>query len=398
MAMMPGNTPKAVRRQLYLDLAHGVKAINWWPVVSFESSGSSCAVDYRPYAESGPAAMYTEIRKLMAEISSFDDIVWHSRPGAHARVALLFAETTDVWGPTNVQAAYYAGVATGQRAAFVPPTQGFGTHGTAKRALFLLLRHAQMQVDIVTEEDAIEGEIGRYGILFVSEPAVSTSAASAIGRYVENGGTVYGTAGGGLLDQFNRSNGVMSNIFGVHERSQFTGSRGVNNSISFGKMDLPWAETLDHVILGRHQIPVFGIQSRFIVTRQNVTVVATYARSRGPAVTTTRLGRGRAVYVGVLPGLSYFQRALPRIPVDRSMSDSGSNHMIPHTHAVNVASRDELVVSVSGADHIEGASPVTCNEPLVDAGFIMANQTGAAIILSNWSGKNIPQLVVTLSV
>ena len=400
MAMMPGNTPKAVRRQLFLDLAHGVKAVNWWPLVSFESSGSSCAVDYRPYGDSaGPAQMYSEIRHLMAEVAQFSDVIWEAHAGAHSRVALLYAETTDVWLPTNVQSQYYAGVATGQRAAFTPPTFGFGTHGTAKRALFLLLRHAQLQIDIVTEEDCIDGEIGRYKILFVSEPAVSTTAANAIRRYVQRGGTVYGTAGAGLLDQFNRTNLAMSDLFGVREASQFTGTRGVNNSISFGKMDLPWAEMLDELRLGPHRIPVFGIQSRFNVTRpSNVTVVATFARTGGPAVTSARIARGRAIYVGMLPGLSYFQPALPRIPVDRSQSDHGSNHLIPHTSSVDAAARDHLVVGVSGADRLGGASPVTCNEPLVDAGFRAANKTGGAIVLSNWSGREeIRGLVVTLS-
>ena len=130
MAMMPGNTPKAVRRQLFLDLAHGVKAVNWWPLVSFESSGSSCAVDYRPYGDSaGPAQMYSEIRHLMAEVAQFSDVIWDAHAGAHSRVALLYAETSDIWLPTNVQNQYYAGVATGQRAAFTPPTFGFGTQG-----------------------------------------------------------------------------------------------------------------------------------------------------------------------------------------------------------------------------------------------------------------------------
>ena len=74
-------------------------------------------------------------------------------------------------------------------------------------------------------------------------------------------------------------------------------------------MDLPWAETLDELRLGPHRIPVFGIQSRFNVTRQsNVTVVATFARTGGPAVTSARIARGRAIYVGMLPGLGTLSR------------------------------------------------------------------------------------------
>ena len=57
MPMFPGNTPNALRRQLYMDLAQGVKLINWWPLITFESAWNNCAIDYRPYAEHPPGAI-----------------------------------------------------------------------------------------------------------------------------------------------------------------------------------------------------------------------------------------------------------------------------------------------------------------------------------------------------
>jgi hypothetical protein len=61
-------------------------------------------------------------------------------------------------------------------------------------------------------------------VVFLTEPAVSRATARALRGYVHGGGTLYGTASAGLLDEFNRTNTGMLELFGIHEAGQRTGS------------------------------------------------------------------------------------------------------------------------------------------------------------------------------
>ena len=402
MPMFPGNTPKAMRRQLYMDLAHGIKAVNWWPVITFESGWNNCAIDYREYAEHPPGAMFVEMRRSMAEVSGFDDIIYSGHRGTHARVALMYSETGDIWGAANVQAMQNTTASLGQRSSFVPPRDCTGTLGSGKRTLFLALRHAELVVDIVIEDDAVAGELGRYSVVFLADPAVSAAATAGLAGYVRNGGTLFATASAGLLTEHNQTNAPMLELLGIEETGRNTGSRGANDTISLGKMDLPWAETLDTVELAggssNSSLDVFGLQSAFSLAGQPTPTVLAKFGTGSPAVVRRDVGRGHAVYAGFLPGLSYFHAALPReMPVDRGASDSSGSHFIPHKFAT--PARDAVLVGMAGLAEDKLARPVRCSEPLVDAGFIAANETGSAVVLSNWSGRErIDDLVVTVDV
>ena len=118
-------------------------------------------MDYRPYAEFGEGAMFLAMRQVMAEVGSFDDILWNGHRGTHAKVALMYSETGDIWGYANVQAMQNTTSSLGQRSSFVPPRDCTATFGSGKRTLFLALRHAELVVDIVIEEDAVNGELMR---------------------------------------------------------------------------------------------------------------------------------------------------------------------------------------------------------------------------------------------
>jgi hypothetical protein len=106
------------------------------------------------------------------------------------------------------------------------------------------------------------------------------------------------------------------------------------------------------------------------------------------------------VLAAFMPGLSYFHPALPRRPVDRSTTDESFNHFIPTAFATST--RDELLVSATGANRIVNATPTSASEQLVDMTVLVADNikpevTGTVISLVNWSDKYpMNSLVVTL--
>ena len=48
-----------------------------------------------------------------------------------------------------------------------------------------------------------------------------------------------------------------------------------------------------------------------------------------PAVTLNKVGKGSAMYVGFLPGLTYFWPAMPLRPMDRGATDDAMTHFLP---------------------------------------------------------------------
>lgn len=59
------------------------------------------------------------------------------------------------------------------------------------------------------------------------------------------------------------------------------------------------------------------------------------------------VGRGFAYYAGFLPGLSYYEPAIPVRPVDRSSVDSGMNHFLPTE--MDVSARELISAPLQGA-------------------------------------------------
>ena len=66
-------------------------------------------------------------------------------------MALLYSETSDIWYGGRW------GNATGLD----------GTYGSALRSTYIALKHAQLPVDIVIEEDCIAGRLHYYDVLYV---------------------------------------------------------------------------------------------------------------------------------------------------------------------------------------------------------------------------------------
>jgi hypothetical protein len=136
------------------------------------------------------------------------------------QVAILYSETADIW---------------------LSPV---GTPGAAKRSLYIALRHAQIPIDVVNEEDCSRGYLLHYSALFVVDQQVSEVAVTAIGLWATSGGHVFVTSGGAQLNEENQTNVAMQKLTGVQQSGVWTGTRYSrhNASIFFVKEELPFGE------------------------------------------------------------------------------------------------------------------------------------------------------------
>jgi hypothetical protein len=151
--------------------------------------------------EAGLGGSYPAVRAALNELGLFDDIVAEgSVQPQGAAVALLYSESADIWFGST------------------------GTSGAALRSLYIALRHSELPVDIVTEEDAESGRLHYYHALYMVTAQLSANATTAIISWVKKGGRVFAGAGAGMLTEANQTNAPMQDFLGVQQHALYTGT------------------------------------------------------------------------------------------------------------------------------------------------------------------------------
>lgn len=371
MPHYPGNTPASWRRQLFGDIAHGVKYLHLYVLAPCFSSPAG---DY----SDGDGGMYEQILTAAHEVGQFDDILADSVPhAAGTKTALLFSETGDIFLDT------------------------YGTAGAAKRALYIALVHSQLAIDVLTEDDLVDGALESYAVLYVTHAYVNVAASVAVRQWVETGGTVVSSMGGGLRTEKNESNVAFSAMLGVSAFSIYAGTGkdvAAGGRIDYIKQDLAFAEVLDTAIAvnatqgdsGSRRMIVAGEKARFRAPA-DATVLARFGSDSTPAAFSRKVGLGRAFFFGLHLGLSYFQPAIPKRPVARGSRDECFNHWVPRDF--HVGAREMLAAP---ALLVRGAAPVLSSEPRVDIGVLAAAGKGTVLPVTNWAGSPLKQLRLTL--
>ncbi len=350
----PGNTVNSWRRLWYGAVGHGMKIGNLFELRPVQAAYTENHVSL--------PAMYLEVRRSLYELASFEDIVQDGqiRWGA---TALWYSATDDAWSDHS------------------------HPFGSGKRLLYAAIRHQQLALDVVDEEDALRGTLQGYTLLYLTDPHVSDAASSAIADWVRRGGHLFATANGGMFNQFDQPNQTLRDLLGVDQSGIDTPE---DSRVRLDKRDLPVARVFDTVTwqspAGPVAIPVVGARSRFTVQGSEVT--GTFADG-SPAVSARTVGKGTATYAGFLPGLSYFKPAIPLRPVDRATTDDTMAHFIPTRF-------DPGAYALIGSPARGVPRAVECSNHLVETSVIESAH-GIAIPLVNWSGAPIKGLRVTLA-
>ncbi len=349
MPHMPNNTPRQWRRLFYGALAHGMKMVNLFEFRPVHVAYTENHVD--------EPEMYRMVLGSFRELGLFDDIVQNGRV-ADGETALWFSETGDIWGDSK------------------------GSFAAAKRALYTAIRHQQVPLDFVVEEDAMDGTLDKYKVLYLTDAHVSAAASKAIGRWVAAGGELFATAGAGMFDEYNKPNTTLRKLMGAEQVSLDVPDE---KQIIWLKQHMPFTKPLDHVsIVDAGETPVIGVRCRLRVTTGQV--AGTFS-DKSPAIVRRDVGKGRSTVCGFLPSLSYYYRAFPLAPVDRGASDDAMVHFLPTAF-------DKAATGLIGSATSDLKLPVKCSMPMVETTVIRSKQ-GVVVPLINWS-RNESKCVVEI--
>jgi hypothetical protein len=364
MPHMPNNTPRQWRRLFFSALGHGMTMVNLFEFRPVHVAYTENHVD--------DPEMYRMILKSFRELAKFEDVIQNGNP-VQGKAALWFSETADIWDDNH------------------------GSFAAAKRSLYTLLRHQQIPLDFVVEADAIDGTLDQYRVLYLTDAHVSQRASHALWKWVQQGGTLFATAGAGQFDEYNEPNVTLQNLLGLRHRKMETPE---NSQITWIKQDLPFAQPIDTLkptseLLKRDSSSsetgsatrIFGAKDTFAPTDDAQALLKFSADS--PAAIRRKAGEGEVVYCGFLPGLSYFAPAIPRQPVDRGATDDALVHFLPTDF-------DRMMMELVRETTLTKVRPeILSNDGLVESLWVQSPE-GSAVILVNWSSTPKSQLTVQL--
>ncbi len=294
---------------------------------------------------------YDGLVRVTRQLASAEHII---APGTtrKTRVALLYSLSSDLWQPWGY------------------------IHMLERRATYLALVHDQYLVDMLTEEDIAAGRLADYDVLYAVDPNIGDRASAAIERWVRAGGYLFGACGVGSRDEFNEPASGLARAFGIERAVQVdvhAGEYRVRGSLNS-------MEYFDRVRLDRSA--VLGEPAAFGALGVQVTFKPTTGRIVGrfkqntPAAVLNELGRGKTVYVGACPGLSYLK--------DAGFVPTQLKEQYPLVQR-------RILTGLAAARGVPRL--VELSQPVVEAGIYDA-PAGTALVLANFTYRPIETLNV----
>lgn len=314
--------------------------------------------DYGPYHSdsSDPQSQRPEFVAAMKSFNYALGAVENHLLGAQvsqSRIALVYAPTTDIWSST-----WEEGFVTGS--------------GSERVYLYLLLRHLGYPVDIVTEDDILEGRADGYRAIFLVESHLKEGVAAKLLAWVHGGGFLYAGAGAASFGRFNEpapgleASGLKRGAFAYDGKSGW------------------WPQSLsvaDRVTAGGKVVEAAGGKQPAAVDSAGA-VLLRFADG-APAAVTLPVGKGQLLYVGFFPGTSYVRGANLKEQVRRTAIEKAKQQYA--TYCASWYPEEYRAMMKELLRPLGYVPPVRVSHYLVEAN-LLAGKSAQVLALVNWTG------------
>ncbi len=354
------------------ELARGVKILNnfaYGPTWTTHEGGPY----WRTHVWQGQPETWLANAALTREVGGAEDLLLPAMP-APAKVAILYSSSSDIW-----------------------TVDGNLASGFDRMHTWLALTHAQVPVDIVSEEQAARGALDQYQVCYFSGPNLTRATAEQLRLWVQHGGTLWLTAGAGSHDEFNRSLPTLDEVLPVIRGDAVE----LEKFVSSGHY-LRTLKTADAVKCGEANAEVLAVRQA-LTPRDGAEVVGNF-QDGSPALVRGASGKGRVYCAGFLPGLSYIKPALDaRFALEEKAKSNAGPLSAEDTALLErsanpwdfpAAIRDLILRPVREA---AVSVPIECSVPLVDAVY-MPGEPGVLVPLANWTNQPIAKLSLKVQV
>ena len=354
-----GNSPDNFRRMHALAFAHGVKILNHFV------TATQVLVTHDYISVMDSPRTYQAIHDVTNDAGAVEHRLHPAMP-QQARIAIMLSRASDTWDTEDLGGAghLYFGK--------------FNVNNDERKAIWMALRHAQYPVDLILDEDFAEGRLKPYKVLYIVGSEMLRAAAEPLMQWVKDGGIVYATGGGGLLDEYRSPLTMLHDMYGLKSHKLVRHTRHIrprNTMRSVEPVDTltvkPFDETASPVTL-----PAY-LYRETLEPKNGADVAGTYGGDQTDGLVTNRFGKGRSIYCGALAGMAYLTPAM-----------TTSSQILPTAFPKTL--RDFIATPVRWAGI---ATPIETSEPLVEAQY-MTGPEGDVVVLINWQDKPIDDLVV----
>jgi hypothetical protein len=386
-----GRAPLAVKLKAQASLAQGVKSFQMYaysPPYGWHESG--WATNY---------AVYPAVAEWTREVGAAEHVLADAAP-RQARVAILYNRAHDVWNCTHRDDA----------------TQLF-----ARLYTYLLLRHAQVAVDILDDETVAAGGLDGYEVAYCFGAQAERVMLPPLVAWVRKGGTLVLGPGAASRDEYDQSTDLLDAGLGIArgearqlQRAYHT-TAWVNRQLTAkGQVTLEQAPTDSEAAT----VPLYAWTQTF-PEGEGVVVEARDADGK-PVAVRQPAGRGTVHLRGFMPELAavrdafmdYEQRAddpvrpLPAVAAaliacGRSTAASAAEVRVPRKqHApfpatyAGTAMRFAIRPAVAPAREVVAID--AAGDPLPVEATFLEGPAGWAVTLANWSGEPLGRITLRI--
>lgn len=237
-----------------------------------------------------------------------------------------------------------------------------------QQMLYLALRHAQVGVELITEDDIVDIGLDKFDVVYFAGEWIDHRVVPLLDQWVQDGGVLYATAGLGHLNEFNEPDPAMLNLLGL-DRVETDKDLYVIRTL----LELPLVEPIDTINLSGIKIPAVGMRQKLY--QNDATVLATW--NDGSAAATIRThGKGKAIAVGTLAGNTYMKSGVRQVPFAR-----GGNKNLYNPTGFKIG---QILLTQLGVHTANISKEVDCGNPYVE-GIVFDSDRGAVLTLVNWT-------------
>jgi hypothetical protein len=258
--------------------------------------------------------------------------------------------------------------------------------------LYFALRHAQHDVDLITEEDIIDdGLLRNYSVVYFAGEWIDHRTPAKLDEWVQAGGVLVASTGLGMRNQYNEATDGLTKLLGL------AGADLAKNFYHVRPLlELPLAEPIDVITLDAVlQSPNESLEARpravaaakinAIAFKQRLTPAGNDVQVLGrwsdgsAAVTMRPHGKGNAFAVGTALGATYLKSGVLPLPWARG----------GFVNLYNPTEFDRATTSLAriGVDAVDIERQVTCSQPHVES-LLLDSAAGSLLTLVNWTNES----------
>lgn len=345
---MISREPWDIAAKAFTEIGHGARIIDYYFWGPYHVQNAD--------AQSRRTEVWPVLKEINHAVGAVEKDLLQATP-VPSKLALLYSHTTDIW---DLQPKDWGN-----------DRKGFGDE---LMDLYLLLKHLGYPIDILTEDDVIEGRAADYAAVFVTGSHLKDGVLLKLLDWSNAGGFLYFGPGAAEFNQFNQPIKELVSLGLKRQPFKFVQSPGHEDYLPLMQVIAKVSDTerTFHAV-GAYQKLANDTKGRVVLRFEDGT----------PCASVIEHGKGRIVSMGFFAGLSYVREGCIPMSLDRQKRRAEGKPLHTWNPRSYPAEYREFFRAL--LTPIAWKPPVAISHPLVE-GSLLAGPKAYVLALSNWSG------------